>query len=49
MKPVEILQKNGEFVILHKCQKCGFERKNKVNENDDYKKIIEISRNNNIY
>ena len=45
MKPVEIIKKNGEFVILHKCQKCGFERKNKVNENDDYKKIIEISSN----
>ncbi len=45
MKPVDILQKNGEFVILHKCQKCGFERKNKVNENDDYKKIIEIASN----
>lgn len=44
MKPVEILQKNGEFVILQKCQKCGFERKNKVNEKDDYKKIMEISK-----
>ena len=30
MKPIEIQQKNGEFVILHKCIKCGFERKNKV-------------------
>ena len=45
MKPIDILQKNGEFIILHKCQKCDFERKNKVNENDDYKKIIEISSN----
>lgn len=44
MKPIEIQQKNGEFVILHKCIKCGFERKNKVQENDDINKIIEISK-----
>ncbi len=44
MKPIEIQQKNGEFVILHKCTKCGFERKNKVQENDDINKIIEISK-----
>ena len=44
MKPIEIQQKNGEFVILHKCTKCGLERKNKVQENDDINKIIEISK-----
>ena len=44
MKPIEIQQKNGEFVILHNCIKCGFERKNKVQENDDINKIIEISK-----
>lgn len=44
MKPIEIQQKNGDFIILHKCLKCGFERKNKVQENDDINKIIEISK-----
>lgn len=44
MKPIEILQKNGEFVILHKCQKCGFERKNKIQEDDNIERIIEISK-----
>ncbi|HSQ98004.1 MAG TPA: RNHCP domain-containing protein [Rickettsiales bacterium] len=43
MKPIEILQKNGEFVILHKCEKCGFEKKNKVSEKDNIKEIIKIS------
>ena len=44
MEPVAILQKNGDFVILHKCKKCGFERKNKVEENDDFDKLIELSK-----
>ena len=47
MKPIGILQKNGNFIILHKCEKCGFERKNKVQEIDDYNKIVEISAHNN--
>ena len=44
MAPVEIQQKNGEFVILHRCEKCGFERKNKVCDGDDYGVVVEISR-----
>ena len=43
MKPINILQKNGEFIILHKCEKCGFERKNKVNETDNYNSILSIA------
>lgn len=44
MKPISILQKKGEFIILHKCIKCGFERKNKINENDDFDKLITLSK-----
>lgn len=43
MEPVAILQKNGEFIILHKCKKCGFERKNKLADNDDMEKFFKLS------
>ncbi len=36
MKPIDLEQKNGSFVIVHKCEKCGFIRKNKVCEGDNY-------------
>lgn len=42
MKPIEIQQKNGEFIILHRCEKCGFERKNKVVDGDNFDEIIKI-------
>ncbi len=45
MKPIEILQKNGEFVILHKCLRCGFERKNRVVEGDDINELLKLVRN----
>ncbi len=45
MKPIEILQKNGEFVILHKCLRCGFKRKNRVTEEDDMNELFKLARN----
>ncbi len=41
MKPVEFLFKNG-FVdsIIHKCQICGIEKKNKIGEKDSETEIL---------
>ncbi len=44
MEPVDIEQKGGKFVIVHRCQKCGFIRRNKVQENDDFDAVLRISR-----
>jgi len=43
MKPEEVESKKGEYVITHKCQKCGHVKKNKISPDDDFKKVIEIS------
>ena len=45
MEPIDIEQKDGKFIIVHRCQKCGFVRKNKMQENDDFNAILKISRN----
>ncbi len=45
MEPIDIEQKDGKFIIVHRCQKCGFVRKNKMQENDDFNTILKISRN----
>jgi hypothetical protein len=44
MEPVGIEQKRGEFQIQHRCKDCGFERKNKVQANDDMDEVIRISK-----
>ena len=43
MKPVGFEQKHGEYIILHKCEKCGFTRKNKLNPTDDFDKLIALN------
>ena len=44
MIPASLEIKNGEYIITHKCQKCGFEKKNKTAENDDMDTIIKTSK-----
>lgn len=43
MKPISILKTKGEYSIVHQCQKCGFEMKNKLSPNDDFAEVTRIS------
>jgi hypothetical protein len=44
MRPVrsEPDPKKG-FVIVHKCERCGAERRNKAAKDDDMKKLIRLT------
>jgi Zn finger protein HypA/HybF involved in hydrogenase expression len=44
MEPISIEKKNGEERIIHKCKKCGFEKVNKIQKDDNFDLIIEISK-----
>lgn len=44
MEPVEVEIKAGKYTLTHRCQKCGKVSKNKSEENDNFKKILEISK-----
>lgn len=43
MEPIKIEIKNKEYVIVHKCLKCGVERKNKAVKEDNFQMILQIS------
>lgn len=43
MKPKSIDLKAGEYVLVHQCQACGFERRNKIVKEDNFNTILEIS------
>jgi hypothetical protein len=44
MVPVGIENKGDRYVILHRCTACGFERRNKMQDDDDMDRVIAISR-----
>jgi hypothetical protein len=43
MEPIGIEQSHNEYIILHRCTKCKFERKNKTAPEDNYNLIIKLS------
>lgn len=43
MKPIKILTKKRENVIVQKCAKCGFERNNKIRKEDSFDAVVKIS------
>ena len=45
MRPISVESRNSEFIITHKCEKCGKVIKQKTSENDDMDTIISISSN----
>ena len=43
LEPIGIEKNKKGYIIIFKCKKCGKIRKNKVAEDDDMDKIIELS------
>ena len=43
MAPVGVTYKGGEYSLSHKCVKCKAVKNNKVDSEDDFNKVIELS------
>ena len=43
MEPVGVELRGGKYIILHRCIKCGFEKKNKASKNDDFEVLLRLS------
>jgi ribosomal protein L37E len=45
MKPIAVLPgtRKSDYVLLHKCESCGFERNNRMAEDDDFEKVLEVA------
>ncbi|MFA6227464.1 MAG: RNHCP domain-containing protein [Candidatus Paceibacterota bacterium] len=44
MCPIKIETEKGEFVITHKCVKCGFERRKKIEKEDNFDEVVRVSK-----
>ena len=44
MRPIRVEIRSGvPYRVVHLCEKCGFERPNKILEDDSRERIFEIS------
>lgn len=46
MRPVSIETEKGEYVLVHRCEKCGHEKRNRAGKGDDLDEIIRVSKDN---
>lgn len=42
MEPVKIDFEKGKYIINHKCVKCGFQKRQSVEKNDNFDAVIAI-------
>ncbi len=44
MEPIGLEIKQGEYIILHKCQTCGATKKNKASADDNQSAMISLTK-----
>jgi rubrerythrin len=42
MKPVAVELNHNEYILIHKCQKCGIEKKNKTSPEDNFESLLKL-------
>lgn len=43
MRPIEIYEQGGTFLVFHKCEACGYIKKNRLSRNDNMETVIKIA------
>lgn len=42
MEPIRIESEGGGYFVIHRCVKCGFEKRNKINKKDNFDIVLKI-------
>ena len=42
MKPIDLYKEGKDWVLSHKCERCGFKRRQKVVKEDDFDEVIQL-------
>lgn len=42
MEPVGVEIKKGEYILIHRCQKCGKKTRNKTNKEDNFEETLKL-------
>lgn len=45
LRPIDVEKSKDTYKIIYKCDKCGIIKKNKIADDDNFEKILEIMKN----
>ena len=43
MEPVAVIEKRGSYVLLHRCMRCGAQKRNKTADDDDFDAVLRVA------
>lgn len=43
MRPVEVVSKGSESILIHECVTCGHRKSNKIGKGDNFEELVKIS------
>lgn len=43
MEPISLVNSSDIFYVIHKCVKCGKEKRNKAQKGDDFNELVKLS------
>ncbi len=49
MEPVNVIKNGREYSLIHKCIKCGYEKTNKCQKEDNFDTVLQIALENSKY
>ena len=44
MRPVGVEMERGEYILIHKCAKCGARKRNKISPADDFSAVVSLAK-----
>lgn len=44
MRPVDLYYKSQEWIIVHRCESCGFKRNDKIRPEDDFDEAVRLEK-----
>lgn len=44
MAPIDLEIKDGKYILVHKCKKCGFVRRNKICDEDNFEVVLKVAK-----
>jgi hypothetical protein len=44
MRPIKVENEKGEYVLTYHCEECNFERRKKVEKDDNFEEVIKLAK-----
>lgn len=46
MRPVNVEQEGDSYILTHRCEKCGYEKRNKISDDDNFEEMLKLAKTN---